>query len=121
MPGTLALSAAERTVRDALRRRGLRWSGERDPAPLLVPRASTGRSRHLALLAHYSYRLFLRDVLEHRDDLRAALLARYVSPAVATRYLRVLAGARLVIPAGRGRWRLRDARIASFGRTLEWY
>src|SRR5262245_24363961 len=36
MPGTLALTAAERTVRDALRRRGLRWSGERDPAPLLV-------------------------------------------------------------------------------------
>jgi hypothetical protein len=120
MRGTVALTIAERTVRDALRRRGLCWSGARDPTPLLVPRGA-GRSRHLALLAHYSYRLFLRDVLKHRDDLRTVRLARYVTPVVAARYLRVLAGARVVIPTGPGRWRIRDPRIVSFGGTLEWY
>jgi hypothetical protein len=115
------LTAADLEVRAALRRRGLVWNGERDPTPLLVPARHAARARHYALLAHYSYRLFLRDVLRQRTDLRAAGLARYVTPAVAARYLRVLGGLRLLTAAGRGRWRLRDARIASFGGTLEWY
>ena len=118
---TPALTAAERTVHAALRRRGLCWDGQRDPTPLLVPRAAAARTRHRELLGRYSYRLFLRDALKHGDDLRVARLTRYVTPAVASRYLRVLARARLVVPTGRGRWRLRDARIVSFGGTLEWY
>jgi hypothetical protein len=121
MSRTPAFTAAERTVCDALRRRGLSWSGERDPTPLLVPRGAVARARHFELLAHYSYRLFLRDVLKCRGDLRPALLARYVAPAVAARYFRLLARARLVVSAGHGRWRLRSARIVSFGGTLEWY
>jgi len=114
------LGPGERAVRAALRRRGLRWDGERDPTPLLVP-AGSARRRHYELLGHYSYRLFLRDVLKHRDELRARDLQRYVGPAVATRYLRFLAGAGLVLRAGRGRWRVGDARVVSFGGTLEWY
>src|SRR5262249_59175320 len=85
------LTAAARPVRDALRRRGLDWNGERDPTPLLVPRGTAARVHHLELLAHYSYRLFLRDVLKNRDDLRPARLARYVTPAIAARYLHALA------------------------------
>jgi hypothetical protein len=119
-PRTRSLDEGERTVRAALRRRGLVWNGERDPTPLLVPEGRT-RERHYALLGHYSYRLFLRDVLKHGAALRAAELTRYVSPAVARRYLRFLARAGLLEPAGRGRHRLRDARIVSFGGTLEWY
>ena len=107
-------------MQSALRRRGLAWHGERDPTPLLVPRGRA-RTHHYRLLGHYSYRLFLRDVLKHRDDLRPAALARYVTPAVARRYLRVLAAAGLVAPRTRGAYRLRDPRIVSFGGTLEWY
>ena len=116
----LRLTADERVVRAALRRRGLVWNGERDPTPILVPARSV-RARHYTLLGHYSYRLFLRDVLRHASDLRPAGLARYASTAVATRYLRVLAAAGLVERVGRGRYRLRDRRIVSFGGTLEWY
>jgi hypothetical protein len=113
------LTAAERAVQAALHRRGLAWHGERDPTPLLVP---TGRARvrHYELLGHYSYRLFLRDVLKRPTNLRPAALSRYVSAAVAARYLRFLAGARLVIRDAGG-FRLRDRRIVSFGGTLEWY
>jgi len=114
------LNARERAVRAALRRRGLTWDGERDPTPLLVPRG-TARARHYDLLGHYSYRLFLRDVLKHGDDLRPARLGRYVTATVAARYLRFLVGARLVERAAPGRYRLRDRRIVSFGGTLEWY
>jgi hypothetical protein len=115
-----AMSPAERAVHAALRRRGLEWNGERDPTPLLVPRGAT-RARHYALLGHYSYRLFLRDVLKQRTELRPATLTRYATPAVAARYLRFLAAAGLVTRTGRGRYRLADGRIASFGGTLEWY
>jgi hypothetical protein len=115
------LTAAERAVGAALRRRGLVWNGERDPTPLLVPARAGDRARHYALLGHYSYRLFLRDVLRQRTDLRPVRLARYVTPVVAARYLRALAGFRLLAAAGPGRWRLRDVRIVSFGGTLEWY
>jgi hypothetical protein len=114
-----SLDAGERLVQAALRRRGLFWAGERDPTPLLVP-GGVARRRHYALLERYSYRLFLRDVLRHRADLRPATLARYVTPAVAARYLRFLARARLLVRRGRA-WRLRDERIVSFGGTLEWY
>jgi hypothetical protein len=119
-PSRRRLTAGEQVVRDALRRRGLRWNGERDPTPLLVP-TGAARSRHYALLGHYSYRLFLRDVLRRPTDLRAAALTRYTTAAVAARYLRFLVTARLVEPSGRGRYGLRDRRIVSFGGTLEWY
>ena len=108
-------------VRAALRRRGLRWNGERDPTPLLVPRTRAARERHESLLRHYSYRLVLRDVLKHRLELRPRDLVRYASRAVAGRYLRFLVDAGLVVRVGPGRYRLRDARISSFGGTLEWY
>jgi hypothetical protein len=108
------------TVRAALRRRGLVWNGERDPTPLLVP-GGRHRARHYALLGHYSYRLFLRDVLKHRADLRPSELGRYVAPAVAARYLRFLVAAGLLRRAAGGRYRLGDERVVSFGGTLEWY
>src|SRR5689334_1367809 len=100
---TRAWSDPELTVRAALRRRGLRWDGERDPTPVLVPRVPRWRAHHYELLHHYSYRLFLRDVLKHPDTLSPATLGRYVSAAVAARYLRFLASAGLV-----ARGRLRD-------------
>lgn len=115
------LTAAETEVGAALRRRGLVWTGERDPTPLLVPARTADRERHYALLGHYSYRLFLRDVLRQRADLRSTALTRYVTGAVATRYLRFLATARLLVATPPGRYRLRDERIVSFGGTLEWY
>jgi hypothetical protein len=118
--GQAALDADALAVRAALRRRGLAWEGERDPTPLLVP-TGRARDRHYRLLHHYSYRLFLRDVVNHAADLRLASLTRYSTPAVARRYLRFLLDAGLVTRIGRGAYRLGDRRIVSFGGTLEWY
>src|SRR5207302_1132221 len=115
------LGADALVVRAALRRRGLRCDVQRDPTPPLEPRARAARARHEALLRHYSYRLVLRDVLKHRHELGPRDLVRYASPAVAGRYLRFLVEAGLVVRLGPGRYRLGDARISSFGGTLEWY
>ncbi len=115
-----ALDADEQTVRAALGRRGFVWNGQHDPSPLLLPAARL-RVRHYGLLGHYSYRLFLRDVLKHRIDLRVQTLARYASTAVTRRYLGFLVQARLVQRTTPGRYRLRAPGVTSFGQTLEWY
>ena len=114
------LTAADLTVRAALRRRGLVWDGQRDSTPFLVP-AGRPRERHYALLGHYAYRLFLRDVIKHRGDLRLDLLTRYASRKVAAGYLRFLVRAGVVDLVSRGRYRLRMPGVTSFGQTLEWY
>jgi hypothetical protein len=116
----LKLTPSEIAVRSALRRRGLVWEGERDPTPLFVP-GGRSRDRHYTLLGHYSYRLFLRDVLKHRNDLRLSFLTRYAGPRVAAEYLRFLTRTRLVKATARGRYRLGIQGVTSFGQTLEWY
>jgi hypothetical protein len=114
------LDADAREVRAALRRRGLEWRGERNATRLLVA-AGRRAGRDYALLGHYSYRIFLRDVLRHRAELRTPLLVRYVSPELAARYLRHLVTAGLIERVGRGCYRVRDPAVVSFGPTLEWY
>lgn len=114
------LSADELTVRAALRRRGLLWDGQRDASPLLVPRGRA-RERHVELLGHYAYRLFLRDLLKHRGDLRLEHLTHYTGPDVAAGYLRFVVRAGLVRSVRRNTYRLCAAGVTSFGQTLEWY
>jgi hypothetical protein len=111
--------ADDAVIRAALRRRGLPWNGQRDTSPLLLPEGPA-RERHYRLLAHYSYRLFLRDVLKHRAELRLAYLTRYAGAAAARRYLRFLVRGGLVHAVARGRYRL-SPDVRSFGQTLEWY
>src|SRR5207253_9332293 len=84
-PGEPHLGPGEEAVRAALRRRGLSWNGERDPTPLLVPRLRDARERHATLLRHYPYRLFLRDVLQHRPALRLGQLIRFACPRLGSR------------------------------------
>lgn len=114
------LTADEFTVRAALRRRGLIWDGQRDPSPLLVPKGRT-REPHFELLGHYAYRLFLRDLLKHRTDLRLTHLTHYAGPDVVAAYLRFAVRAGLVRSVRRGRYRLSMTGVMSFGQTLEWY
>jgi hypothetical protein len=102
-----------------LRRRGLaaRAAGG---GGLLVPRGRRRADRFYELLRHYAFRLLLRDVLIHRDGFALADLLKYCSRDAARRYLAALRAARLVRPAGRGRYRLAAPGVRSFGDTLEW-
>jgi hypothetical protein len=103
-----------------LRRRGLdaRWgTGE---ATLFLPRNRQGREEFYALLRRYSFRLFLRDVLAHRESISLADLQKYCSRNAARRYLDTLRRTRIVASRGRGRYKLARARVNSFGDTLEW-
>src|SRR5574340_776987 len=105
-------------IRQALRRRGLAAKRALHEQTL-VPRSAAARQEFYRLLRHYSFRLFLRDVIKRADGFGVDDLTRYCSPAVARRYLRWLVERGVAQPRGR-RYRL-GAPVRSFGPTLEWF
>jgi hypothetical protein len=113
-----AVRGGTEALRQALRRRGMVLKNELHEGCLL-PRAAAGQAEFYRLLRRYSFRLFLRDVIKHRDGFRLADLMRYCSPATARRYLQWLLERHLAGRSGRGFRLLSDAR--SFGPTLEWF
>ncbi|MBI4515881.1 MAG: hypothetical protein HY699_08715 [Deltaproteobacteria bacterium] len=119
-PAAFSAPDGDAAVYLALHRRGWRWRQVAQEAGIL-PATARGRDRFMCLLRHYSFRLFLRDVIKHGDDLAVALLTRYCSPAVARRYLDFLVAARLVRRLAAGRYRLCSPPVRSFGPTLEWW
>jgi hypothetical protein len=71
----------------------------------VLPRTRLGQDEYCQLLRHYSFRLFLRDVIKHREGFSIADLVRDCSLASARRYLRWLVERRLVgIPSA---WNVR--------------
>lgn len=104
-----------------LRARGLEVTPHRSEKPV-VPRAAALRSTYYQVLRHYSFRLFLRDVIQHGNGFGLRDVVRYCGADAARRYLQILKQARLIrAAAGRGRFAVADSRVRSFGPTLEWY
>ncbi len=115
------LDALPKSLRAALARRGLvAGTSGIDPARLLVPSDGPDRERMYGLLARYSFRLLLRDVLIHRRKIEPAKLEKYCSRATVSRYLRLLTGAGILEALPDGTLRVARASIDSFGETLEW-
>ncbi len=116
---THALEPCEREVLSALRRRGVVCRlGRRDGA--LIPSSEENRQRWYRLLGHYSFRLFLRDLIRLRHGAMVEELTHYCSLEVARHYLGEVDDLGLI------QWRKRKAvlkrtDVRSFGPTLEWY
>ena len=113
-------AAAERLVRYALRRRGMRCGPGRHLGALL-PRSAAARGALYELLKHYSFRLFLRDLIRLRRGARPVELTHYCSLSTVQRYLHSLHTIGLVRAGRAGRYHLRVRGIHSFGPTLEWF
>ncbi|MFQ5667646.1 MAG: hypothetical protein ACE5I7_14635 [Candidatus Binatia bacterium] len=108
----------QRELRHALRRRGLVWKKALHEG-CVVPPTAKAQEELYQLLQHYSFRLFLRDVIKHRERFGLADLLRYCSPASGRRYLRWLRDHKLVRGTGKHFHLAIDA--VSFGPTLEWF
>lgn len=116
-----APAAAEEEVLRHLRQRGLslhRLSPLRKT--LLEPLSDAGRERFYRLLRHYGFRLFLRDLIRDRRQIRVARLARYLTRSQAGRHVEALVNLG-ILRRHRARLDLATSGVDSFGDTLEWY
>ncbi len=105
-----------------LKRRGMRIFRMNPVDDLLLPVTASGtiQDGFYERLHHYSFRLFLRDLIRHKEDMGIPDLTRYCSSDVAAEYLHFLIDAGAVEEHGPARFRA-TGHIKSFGGTLEWY
>jgi hypothetical protein len=102
-----------------LKQRGFRIYKKEPAGDLLIPpRKHLGS--YYRMLHKYSFRLFLRDVIKHRDRFGLEDVTRYATPSVTQEYIDYLAAAGLIKKSTRG-YALVKGPITSFGPTLEWY
>jgi len=102
-----------------LKQRGFTIYKKEPSGDLLIPDqkfASVFRSK----LKKYSFRLFLRDVIQHQNSFDLDQVTRFATKQVAAGYLDSLLASGIVEPY-HGRFRLVKRPLKSFGETLEWY
>jgi hypothetical protein len=106
-----------------LRQRGLPiLSHGHDERYLPLPGASSHHRNELyRWMRKYSFRLFLRDLIQFPEGRDVTPLTRYCSPRTAKAYLKSLESMGVVgLGPGPG-YRFLPRHIVSFGPTLEWY
>ncbi|MCK9296844.1 MAG: hypothetical protein M0P70_17400 [Desulfobulbaceae bacterium] len=69
-----------------LKTRGLTIHKSQPPQDLLLP-AAPHLDSFYRKLRHYSFRIFLRDVIKHQEQFSVSQVTRYTSPAKAGEYL----------------------------------
>jgi hypothetical protein len=102
-----------------LRRRGFRIFKKEPAEDLLIP-SKQYLAGYYRMLHKYSFRLFLRDVIKHRDSFTLEDVTRYATPSVTKEYLDYLLSVKLIRKRSKG-YVLAKGPITSFGVTLEWY
>ena len=110
-------------LKGMLRRRGLDIFRFNPQNHLLLPpfRAEETQSRFYELFKKYSFRLFLREVLNQESPFRVADVVRYSSPKTGRKYLHALAEFGLVERLAGQDYRFREPSPRSLGPTLEWF
>jgi len=107
----------------AIKARGIRIH-RKDPTDdlLFSPEASPQeRDSFYQLLRHYSFRLFLRDLISKKESFRAEELLRYCSLEAVQKYISLLLKLNIIETIGERTFRLLKRSIYSFGPTLEWF
>ena len=102
-----------------LRTRGLAIYKSEPLQDLVIPETTRINGFYKKLL-HYSFRIFLRDVIKHQEKFSVKDVAKYASPEVTENYIRFMVEIGLVEPLGKEIFRLIRRPIRSFGVTLEW-
>ncbi|MBU0965401.1 MAG: hypothetical protein KKA54_03360 [Proteobacteria bacterium] len=102
-----------------LKTRGLLIYKSQPDQDLLLPDTPHIDSFYRKLL-HYSFRIFLRDVIKHQQQFSVSQVTRYTSPAKAEEYIDFLTDVGLLEKKGSDNFRLIRKPIRSFGSTLEW-
>ena len=110
-------------LRGMLRRRGLNPFRGNPVHHLLFPPTFSPEEKEqfYDLFKRYSFRLFLREVLNRKGGFRVSEVVRYSSPETGRKYLRSLMDLGLAEPLKGRIYRLQPIFTASLGPTLEWF
>ncbi len=102
-----------------LKRRGFTIYKKEPSDDLLVP-AKKYLGAYYRMLHKYSFRLFLRDVIQHQDRFSPEEVTRYATASVTSEYIDFLLWIKLIRkkPAG---YSVVRGPVTSFGPTLEWF
>ena len=106
-----------------LRRRGIKEIKYRDPDTIVLPKSCTAATKDLfyELMGKYSFRIFLRDLIQFHQPLDMRRLTRYCSKETAQRYLKLLLHHHILRQDGPERYSFSSDKIKNFGDTLEWF
>jgi hypothetical protein len=117
------VGAHRHPLQELLRQRGLQVLSHGERSRVLVPPDATQAERETfyAFMRRYSFRLFLRDLIQFPSGEDLKVLTRYCSMETVKNYLRYLSDVRIVEFGPHRRYRLLVPEIHSFGPTLEWY
>ncbi len=102
-----------------LKRRGFTVYKKEPPDDLLVP-AKKYLGNYYRMLHKYSFRLFLRDVIQHQDLFTLEDVTRYATASVTREYIDYLLSVKLIRKKTKGYF-IAGGPITSFGATLEWF
>ena len=104
-----------------LRRRGFRIFKKEPRDDLLLP-GKRYVDEYYRFLNRYSFRLFLRDVIKHREGFAIEDVTRYATREATGDYIGFLLKIGLIETAGRSNlFRPKKQSVKSFGPTLEWF
>ena len=114
--------ASARAVLDLLRQRGFEAAHRNGDALTFLPPSPTEADARAfyGLMKHYSFRLFLRDVIRFQGELDPDRLTHFVDAETAASYTAELERLGMLARAN-GRLLLPSGRIENFGATLEWF
>jgi hypothetical protein len=110
-------------VEALLAQRGFPVLTQGDPAGMLFP-ANVSADRldgFYQLLRRYSFRLFLRDLIQFPSGADVGPVSRYCSARTSRSYLASLSALGIARTDSRGGYELIPRHVTSFGPTLEWY
>lgn len=111
------------SLEDTLRRRGFRLGKWNPTEELIFPDdlPSNIVDEVFEMLHKYSFRIFLRDVISHREALRAPELTKFCSAPTVSEYLDFLENARIIQKTDPITYQMTKESVRSFGSTLEWF
>lgn len=117
------LNQKNRTVFSVLKQRGFQLIRSNPTGGLLLPgnAGAEVEGRFYDLMRRYSFRLFLRDLILHKDHIHIKHLNRYCCNRTASQYIRLLTEMGILALMGEDTFALKTDRITSFGPTLEWF
>jgi hypothetical protein len=107
------------TVEEMLERRGFRVYKKEKDGDVIRPAAGQ-EEEFYSLLKKYSFRLFLRDVIQKQDGFRPEELARFSGVETVSEYTGFLEKSGIAVKRD-GEYALARRPVKSFGATLEWF